>query len=68
MGRAAPRKDGEMKTNKLRNITLTIIGIPTAIVMASEVENPDYWWVPIIAAVMVFGIVKLLLGGNNEWQ
>lgn len=57
-----------MKTNKLRNMTLTIIGIPTAIVMASEVENPDYWWVPIIAAVMVFGIVTLLLGGNNEWQ
>ena len=57
-----------MKINKLRNITLTIIGIPLAIVMASEVENPDYWWVPVVAAVMVFAIVKLSLGGNNEWQ
>lgn len=57
-----------MTRQKLKTITLTIIGIPTAMVMASEVEDPNYWWVPVIAGAMVFTIVTLLLGGKNERQ
>lgn len=57
------------KTNtKIKNALLTIIGLPMAIIMASEVQNPDYWWVQVVAAIVVFIIIKVSLGGKNEWN
>jgi hypothetical protein len=57
------------KTNtKTRNTLLAIVGVPLAITMASEVENPDYWWVPVVAAAAVFIIIKVALGGKDDWN
>lgn len=57
------------KTNtKIKNALLTIVGIPMAIIMASEVSNPEFWWLPMVAAIVVFIIIKIALGGNNEWN
>lgn len=54
---------------KIKNALLTIIGIPMAIIMASEVQEPSYWWMPIIAALGVLVIIKIALGGKqNEWN
>lgn len=57
------------KTNtKIKNALLTIVGIPMAIIMASEVSNPEFWWLPMVAAIVVFIVIKIALGGNNEWN
>lgn len=57
------------KTNtKIKNALLTIIGIPMAIIMVSEVQEPEYWWIQIVAAIMVSIIIKVSLGGKNEWN
>ena len=54
---------------KIKNALLTIIGIPMAIIMVSEVQEPSYWWMPIIAALGVLVIIKIALGGKqNEWN
>ena len=55
----------ENKTKtKIKNALLTIIGVPMAIIMASEVQKPEYWWVPVLAAIVVFVIIKIALGGK----
>lgn len=57
------------KTNtKIKNALLTIVGVPMAIIMASEVSNPEFWWLPMVAAIVVFIVIKIALGGNNEWN
>lgn len=58
------------KTNtKIKNALLTIIGIPMAIIMVSEVQEPSCWWMPIIAGLGVLVIIKIALGGKqNEWN
>lgn len=57
------------KTNtKIKNALLLIIGIPMAIIMASEVQKPEYWWIQVVAAIVVFMIIKVSLGGKNEWN
>ncbi|MBQ3474457.1 hypothetical protein IJH24_03500 [Candidatus Saccharibacteria bacterium] len=53
---------------KIKNVLLTIIGVPMAIVMASEVQKPEYWWVQAVAAILVFIIITIALGGKNEWN
>ncbi len=53
---------------KIKNALLTIIGIPMVIIMASEVQKPEYWWVQALAAIVVFIIIKVSLGGKNEWN
>ena len=57
------------KTNtKIKNALLMIVGIPLAFIMASEIENPDYWWVQFVAAFIVFVIIKVAIGGKeNEY-
>lgn len=57
------------KTNtKIKSILLTIIGVPMALIMASEMQNPKYWWVQMVAAIVVYIIIKVSLGGRNEWN
>lgn len=51
---------------KIKNILLAIIGVPMTIVMASEVSNPEFWWLPCLAAVVVFVIIKIAIGGNED--
>ena len=59
----------ENKTNtKIKNVLLAIVGIPMTIIMASEISNPEYWWVQMVAAVVVFIIIKIAIGGKNEWD
>lgn len=59
----------ENKTNtKIKNALLTIVGVPMTIIMASEISNPEYWWVQLVAAVVVFIIIKIAIGGKNEWD
>lgn len=59
----------ENKTNtKIKNALLTIVGVPMTIIMASEISNPEYWWVQMVAAVVVFIIIKIAIGGKNEWD
>lgn len=59
----------ENKTNtKIKNALLTIVGVPMTIIMASEISNPEYWWVQMVAAVVVFIIIKIAIGGKNEWE
>lgn len=56
----------DYKTNtKIKNVLLTIISVPMAIIMVSEVQNPDYWWVPFVAAIVLLVTIKVALGGNN---
>lgn len=56
--------DYKTKT-KIKNVLLTIIGVPMAFIMASEVQKPEYWWVQAVAALVVFIIIKIALGGKN---
>lgn len=57
------------KTNtKIKNALLTIVGVPMAIIMASEVSNPEFWWLPMVAAAAVFIIIKVALGGKDDWN
>ena len=57
------------KTNtKIKNVLLAIIGVPMTIIMASEISNPAYWWIQVVAAIAVFVIIKVALGGKNEWN
>ena len=59
----------ENKTNtKIKNVLLAIVGIPMTIIMASEISNPEYWWVQFVAAVVVYIIIKIAIGGKNEWD
>ena len=59
----------ENKTNtKIKNALLTIVGVPMTIIMASEISNPEYWWVQLVAAIVVFIIIKIAIGGKNEWD
>lgn len=60
-------KESNTKT-KIKNALLTIIGVPMAIIMASEVSNPEYWWLPGLAAIVVFIVITIALGGNYEWN
>lgn len=60
-------KNTNTKT-KIKNALLTIIGVPMAIIMASEVSNPEYWWLPGLAAIVVFIVITIALGGNYEWN
>ena len=60
-------KNTNTKT-KIKNALLTIIGVPMAIIMASEVSNPEYWWLPGLAAIVVFVVITIALGGNYEWN
>lgn len=53
---------------KIKNALLTIVGVPAMFIMASEVSNPEYWWIPGIAAVVVFIVITIALGGNNGWD
>ena len=57
--------DKKTKT-KIKNALLTIIGVPMAIIMASEVQKPEYWWLPALAAIVVFVIIKIAIGGKND--
>lgn len=57
------------KTNtKIKNALLAIVGVPMTIIMASEISNPAYWWIQAVAAIAVFIIIKVALGGDNEWD
>lgn len=57
------------KTNtKIKNALLAIVGVPMAIIMASEISNPAFWWLQAVAAIVVFIVIKIALGGNNEWN
>ena len=58
-------KNTNTKT-KIKNALLTIIGVPMAIIMASEVSNPEYWWLPGLAAIVVFIVITIALGGNYD--
>lgn len=54
------------KTNtKIKNAILTIFGAILAIIMASEFENPKYWWVQFVAAGILFVIIRVSLGGKE---
>ena len=48
------------KTN-IKNITLTILITILVIIMASEIENPNYWWVQFLAGGALFIIIKFLI-------
>lgn len=50
---------------KTKNIILTIVGVIAMMVFASEMEKPEYWWIQAIAAVIIFIIIKVTLGGKN---
>lgn len=55
------------KTNtKIKNVLLIIIGVPLAFIMASEISNPKYWWVQAVAALGVFVIITIALGGKDN--
>lgn len=59
----------ENKTNtKIKNALLTIVGVPMTIIMTSEISNPEYWWVQMVAAAAVFIIIKVALGGKDDWN
>jgi MFS superfamily sulfate permease-like transporter len=51
---------------KIKNILLTILGFVSALVMASEVQNPDYWWIQALAAIMLYGVVSIAVGGKRD--
>lgn len=51
---------------KIKNVLLTITGVASAIIMASEVQNPDYWWIQALAAIMLYGVVMIAVGGNRN--
>lgn len=57
--------DNQKTNTKTKNVLLTIIGVPLAFIMASEISNPDYWWVQAVAALGVFIVIKLALGGKE---
>lgn len=50
---------------KIKNVLLTIVGVPLAFIMACEISNPDYWWVQAVAALGVFMVIKIALGGKE---
>lgn len=61
--------DNRKTKTKIKNALLTIIGVPMAIILASEVQKPEYWWIQAVAAVVVFIIITVALGGKeNEWN
>ena len=60
--------NNQQTKTKIKNVLLTIIGVPMAIVMASEVQKPEYWWVQAVAAILGFIIITIALGGKNEWN
>ena len=47
----------------IKNIILTIVAIFAMIVFAGELSNPAYWWVQVVAGIILFVIVKVVL-----WQ
>ena len=51
---------------KIKNVLLTITGIASAIIMASEVQNPDYWWIQALAAITLYGTIMIAVGGNRN--
>lgn len=51
---------------KIKNVLLTITGVASAIIMASEVQNPDYWWIQALAAIMLYGTIMIAVGGNRN--
>lgn len=55
-----------MTKTKIKNALLIAMGIPLAIIMAGEVQNPEYWWIQALAAVGVYVIIKILIGGKND--
>lgn len=55
------------KTNtKIKNVLLAIVAVPMVILMASEVEDINYWWVPVVAAAVVYIVIRLAIGGKND--
>ena len=55
-----------MTKTKIKNALLAAMGIPLAIIMAGEVQKPEYWWIQALAAVGVYVIIKISIGGNND--
>lgn len=54
------------KLQKIEKALLWIVGIPTAIVFASEISNPDYWWVQVMAGIILFCIIKISVNIGNK--
>ena len=48
-------------TQKIQNTLAVVSGSACAIVMASEISNPEYWWVQAIAGATLFVIIKLTI-------
>jgi hypothetical protein len=57
-------EDEKTKT-KIKNALLAIIAVPMVVLMASEVEDINYWWVPVVAAIVVCIIIRLTIGGTQ---
>lgn len=47
------------KLQKIEKVLLWIVGIFAMMVFAGEISNPEYWWVQVIAGVILFAIVKI---------
>ena len=56
--------------NNLKKLISWTIGVPSAIVMFSEVEDVRYWFLPFVAAGMIIGILCwnhiFATGGSHE--
>lgn len=48
----------QAKTNKLKQIISLILGIPAAIIMFSEIENLEYWWIQLVAVLVLLIVLK----------
>lgn len=50
----------------IKNIILTIVAILAMIVFAGELSNQAYWWIQVIAGIILFAIIKIALKDSYE--
>lgn len=54
------------KLQKIEKILLWVVGIFATMVFAGEISNPEYWWVQVVAGVILFVIIKLTVNYGEE--
>lgn len=43
--------------NNLKKLVSWVIGIPSALIMFSEVEDLNYWYIPFIGAALLLAVL-----------
>lgn len=50
----------------LKKLVSWVIGIPSVLVMFSEVEDLNYWYLPFIGAALLFAVLRWNHAFNEE--